>query len=227
VKWGHCRNRIVASVLALAMASTALAASYWWDWQRVLSEVMEKNPGVSKAELAEEITFSRFLELKKESGWKIGKSSGSSFNGGGVTFIWVVEALVVQGIAELAVGAKAAEPYCEKCRRWCDERTFYVPHSSRADADPYLTQGDLGRLAQIDGRADADPNVSLHFTVTTCAGCNDTAFLTVAEQTVKQTKKQTNTTKVELVKHAVLSADHRALASDRVQAAVGQKVGVA
>src|SRR5689334_7006858 len=48
VKWGHCRNWIVASFLALIMAGVALSASYWWDWQQTLSAVADKNPGLSK-----------------------------------------------------------------------------------------------------------------------------------------------------------------------------------
>jgi len=224
VKLGHCRNQLVAGMLAVAVGGGALATSYWWDWQRALSDLAEKEPGVSKAELAQEITFSRFLELKKQAGWKIGSSSSSSFNGGGVTAMWILEALIVLGIAVVATGAAAAEPYCERCRRWCKGNAFYVAGCSRADADPLLQQGDLGSLALIDERTGTDPNVSLHFTVTTCGGCSETAFLTVAEHTVKQTKKQTSTTKVNLVTHAVLAPGQREQAVERVQGAVGQKL---
>ena len=225
VKLGHCRNKVVAAVLALLMGGVALGASYWWDWQRALSDVAEKETGVTREELAQEITFSRFLELKKATGWKIGKTSSSGgITGAGVTTLWVLEALIVLGIALGVTASKAGEPYCEKCGRWCNPHAFFLSHTSRADADPYLQKGDLGGLTQINGRAEADPNVSLHFTVTSCGGCTDTAFLTVAEQTIKQTKKQTNTTKVTLIDHAILPPGQRELAVDRAQAAVGQKL---
>jgi hypothetical protein len=221
VKRGHCRNRALAAVLALALAGVSLAASYYWDWQHALSVIAEKNPGLDKAAIADEITFSRFLELKKESGWKL---KSSTFNGGGVTFIWVVEALLVFGLAIFITDVAAAEPYCEKCGRWCEGRQFQLPGTSRADADGYLAQGQLGPLTQINGRADADPHTSLHFTVTTCAGCADTGFLTVAEQQIQQKKKQTQTVRRELVRHAVLTPADRELAVDRVQSAIGQKL---
>jgi hypothetical protein len=220
VKLGHCRNRVLAMVLAVPLAGVPLAASYAWDWQHAISTIQEKNPGLSRGDIAEEVTFTRFLEIKKEAGWKM---KSSTMNGGMVTFIWIVEGLTVFALAFFITGAAAADPYCEKCGKWCKGHTFQVPGTTRADADPYLSQKKLGDLVQIESRG-GDPNSSLHFTVTTCEGCPETAYLTVAEQQIQQKKKQTQTVKHELVRHAVLGGSDREHAVYRAQAAVGQKL---
>ncbi|MCU1278207.1 MAG: hypothetical protein JWM53_1753, partial [bacterium] len=43
VRRGHCRNRVVALVLALPLALVAVGASYYWSYQSTLSTIAEKN----------------------------------------------------------------------------------------------------------------------------------------------------------------------------------------
>src|SRR5437588_11227556 len=56
VRRGHCRNRILALVLALPLALGAVGASYYWAYQSTLSTIAEKNPGATIEAVRAEIT---------------------------------------------------------------------------------------------------------------------------------------------------------------------------
>jgi hypothetical protein len=211
VQKGHCRNRLVAGVLALGLAGVPLAASYYWEAKHIEEKV------------GEPMTIADALALKREAGWKIGHS-GSPLNGSAVYAIWGGEALIVAGIVLFGVMIGAGTPYCEKCGRWCAPRSFYVPGVGRADAEKHLAAGDLAGLAAIDPPPRADTSINLTFTVTACEGCREAVFLTVEEKKVTVKKNKTNEAKKTIVKDAILPAGVREAALDRVGSLVGQKL---
>jgi hypothetical protein len=221
VRGGHCRNRVLALILALPLAAAPLAASYYWDYAHVISEISEKNPEIPTEEIKQEVTFQRYLELKREAGWKL---KGSTFNGWGVTAVWVVEGLMVFGCVLFGVLAAVGEPYCEKCNRWCEGKSFIVRGVGKEAAEPLLQKGDLGALALIEPPAEPDGSLSLHFTVTTCEGCSDAGFLSVDEKKTVMKKNKPEESSTTLVTHAVLRSDHRKVALERLNGLVGQKL---
>lgn len=221
VKYGHCRNRVLGLVLALPLAAAPLAASYYWDYAHVVGKISEKNPGVSDAEIKQEMPFGRFLELKKQAGWKI---KSSTFNGGGVTFIWIIEALAVFGITLFGVSMAVGEPYCERCNEWCADRAFTIWGVGAPAAEPLLTAGNLGGVAELSAPEGADTSINLTVTVTTCPKCTQTGFMTVQEKIITVKKGKTEEKATHLVKHAVLGSDHLIRAVDRVTNVAGQKL---
>jgi hypothetical protein len=213
VKSGHCRNRIIALLFALPLFALPLAASYWWDYRHVLSEVAEKNPSVPMEEIQREVTFQRYIDAKVETGWSVSShgGSGSQFNGKGVYFIWGIEALILFGIVVFMVNLAVGEPYCERCNQWANEKKMLLPGLSAADADPLLAQGDLDAVIGLQPPAEPDLSMAITMTAAICPGCRDTGFLTVEEKRVLSRKKgkAEEKTKV-LISNAVLRADQRA-----------------
>ncbi len=212
VRTGHCRNRVVALGLALVLAGVPLAASYYWEAKHVEDQIGFPT-SVSDA-----------LAIKRHAGWQIGHGSGSPLKDEAVYFVWGGEALIVLGIVLFGVGSSVASPYCEKCRRWCEPKQFYVAGVGRAQAEPLLAKGELVALALIEPLAQADRSTSLSFTITECPGCHEAVFLTVEEKIVTVKKNKTSEKKKTLIKDVVLAAGQREPALERVNALVGQKL---
>ena len=138
VRSGHCRNRVLALVFTLPLAGVPLAASYYWDYQHAIGTIIDSNPGATAQEIKQEMPIRRFLELKKEMGWKM---KSSTMNGWVVTAVWIIEGLVVFGIVLFGVFGAVDSPYCERRNRWCEDKRYVVHGVGKADADPLLSRG--------------------------------------------------------------------------------------
>ncbi|HEY2745293.1 MAG TPA: hypothetical protein VGL86_11740, partial [Polyangia bacterium] len=191
VRRGHCRNRVVALVLAVPLALTAVGASYYWAYESTIAKVAEHNPGASVADIRAEVTFARWVEARKAAGWTMSSHSSSSsslrastpdISGAGVFVIWAIEALAILGIAALVVDAEAKKPYCERCNRWCAPKPITLGGLTRLDVEHAVQLGDLMPLVDIQVRSDGDAARSIVLTGTVCDGCSDTAFLSVDEK---------------------------------------------
>ena len=75
-------------------------------------------------------TFFEFMNWQAEEGVSIG-SAGPGAGGGdmnlgyyGSWIYWLMEALVIAGIAASMVWASSSQPFCPTCDRWCDARTL-------------------------------------------------------------------------------------------------------
>ena len=231
VRRGHCRNRLVAVVLAVPLAAAAIGASYFWAYRSTLSAIAEKNPETPMETIRDEVPFDRWIDARKEAGWTMTSSHSSAstrsspdISGAGVLVVWAIEALLLLGLTVLLADAEAQKPYCERCGRWCTPKPLSLAGLGRADVEQALQLGDLMPLVDIAVRGDGDPARSLVLTGDVCEGCSDTAFLTVEEKTTTQRKKQTSVKSVRLLRHAILTAEQRAAFVQRYNFAVGQKL---
>jgi hypothetical protein len=215
IKTGHCRNRIIAVLLALPLVGVSLGGSFWWDYKHIVAEVAEKEP-----ELAEQLTFSQYLDAKVEAGWNVSNhgSSGSKMNGAMVYVVWGIEALILLGIAGAMVWNAVNAPYCERCNQWGNERKMILHGLRRGDADPLIQSGDLDALIGLPLPPEPDVRVALTMTATLCPSCKETGFLTVEEkQVVAQKRGKPQEKTVSLVKNAILRADQRQKFIDRIE----------
>lgn len=231
VRRGHCRNRLVAVLLAVPLAAAGVGASYYWGYRSTLSAIAEKNPETPIEAIREEVTFERWIDAREEAGWTMSSSHSTAsrrnspdISGAGVLVVWAIEALLLLGLTVLLVDAEAQKPYCERCGRWCAPKPLSLAGLGRADVEHAVQLGDLMPLVDIAVRADGDPARSLVLTGNVCDGCSDTAFLSVEEKTTTQKKKQTSVKTVRLLKHAILTSEQRAAFVQRYNFAVGQKL---
>jgi phosphate/sulfate permease len=231
VRRGHCRNRLFAFVLTLPLAAAGIGASYYWAYESTLAKIADSNPGSSVADVRAEVTFSRWVDARKEAGWTMSSSHSTpsrrnspDISGAGVLVIWAIEALTILGIAALIVDAEAGKPYCERCGQWCTPKPLTLGGLGRADVEQAVQLGDLMPLVDIQVRSDGDGTKSILLTGNVCDGCSDTAFLSVDEKTIVRGKKQSQTKTAHLIKHAVLTTEQRAAFMHRYNFAVGQKL---
>ena len=231
VRRGNCRNRVVALALTLPLAAGGIAASYYWAYQSTLSKLAEHDPGASVADIRNEVTFSRWVDARKEAGWTMSSSHSSSssksspdISGAGVFVLWGLEALTILGIALVIVDTEVEKPYCETCERWCTSKPLSLGGLTRVDVEHAVALGDLMPLVDIQVRSDGDGAHSLLLTGHICDGCSDTGYLSVDEKTVTRAKKQTKTTTAHLIKYALLTREQRAAFVHRHNFAVGQKL---
>jgi hypothetical protein len=231
VRLGHCRNRVLAFVLAVPLALGAVGASYYWGYRATISAIAEKHPDTPIDTIRQEVTWQRWIDARKQAGWTMSSSHSSSssestpdITGLGVIAIWAVEALALLALTVMLVDKQASKPYCERCRRWCSAKPLQIPGLTRADVEHAVQMGDLMPLVDIQQRSDGDPTRTLVLTGNVCDDCSDTAFLTVEEKTTVRKKKQTSTKSVTLLKYATLTAPQRAAFVQRYDFAVGQKL---
>jgi hypothetical protein len=219
VRAGHCRNRAVALVLALPLAGGAVAATYYWDYQHLLSVAQEKFPDVSRDEIRRELTFRRYLDGKQETGWSVSShgGTGTQMNGVVVLVVWGIEALIIGVLGVMMAWIAAGDPYCERCNRWTDEKKLTLPGIGREAVDPLLERADLSAVVALTPPAEPADPVALAFTVKLCPACRETGFLTIEEKRLIAKKKAKPEEKsTELVTHAVLRADQRAQLERRI-----------
>ena len=231
VRRGHCRNRVLALVLAVPLAAAGIGASYYWAYRSTLSALADKNPGTPIEVIRDEVSFERWIDARKEAGWTMSSSHSTpsrrnspDISGAGVLVMWAIEALILLGITVLLVDTEAAKPYCERCGKWCTPKPLTLNGLGREDVEHAVQLGDLMPLVDIQLRSDGDPARAVVLTGNVCDGCSDTAFLSVDERITTQKKKQTSVKTVHLIKHAIMTAQQRAAFVQRYNFAVGQKL---
>ena len=179
IKTGHCRNRMIALLMALPLVAVAVVASHFWEYTRFISDVREnvakeKQLELTTEQVKKELPFSKYVELKVEEGWQVSNhgSSGSKMNGVMVYIIWGLEGLILLGVALAMTWAAVGEPYCERCNQWGAPRKMLLQGLSRSDADPPLQSGDLDAVIQLPLPPDPNLSVALALTATLCPRCS-------------------------------------------------------
>jgi hypothetical protein len=213
VRRGHCRNPILALVLALPLAGSAVSATYYWDYRSTVSTVA-KETNHTADEVKQELSFRDYLQVKQEVGWKV---KSTKMTGVFVLITWGIEAVLIFFMALwLTVGA-AREPYCERCNAWCRDDNIAVAGIGRAEVDPLVARGDLATLVKVQSPADPNPLLSVTLEITHCPSCRDAAYLTVTEKQIVHKKKGKPEEKTKtLVRWAVLSGSARSDALTRL-----------
>ena len=211
VRAGHCRNRLLATVFALPLGLAPVAASHYFNYRHTLSEVAEEFQDVPADEIAAQLPFERFLEMRQQTGWKVSRhgSGGSAMTGAFVLVVWGIEVLVVLGGVLFLVWGAAGAAYCERCNAWCGDRTLAL-HARGADAaEAVFRSGDVAGFAALPPPDDLDRPSALHLVLATCASCKATGFLSVSEVSVLGVGKKRKEKKTELASLLSLRSDQR------------------
>jgi hypothetical protein len=213
IKSAHCRNRAIAAVLALVIGGTGLAASFGWGYRRALSAAVEQYPDTTVLQLAQEVSVMEWMNVRMENGWTI---RNSDLTGGFVVFVWIVEALVVLGMALMVGASEAGEPYCERCQLWTESQNAGIPGLSKADVQPLLDRGDLAAVLSLPEPTGGDAAVRIKLVRNHCPQCAETAYLTVSEIRTEVTNGKEKENSTELIAKAQLSPKLSALFLERM-----------
>ncbi len=202
VSVGQVRNRIVGVALGLLVATGSVAGSYFWAYQDVVGELVEANPGVTRAEVMEQYTFPLWVQDKVEAGWSMSRRSSSSggtqFNGFFVYLVWGIEALLMLGVGAVMAYGNSATPYCEDCGRWTKENTTQIHGRTREDVMPLLQSNQVGHLLGMEPPENADQNQWIVLKAHSCPNCSHT-WMSVSDGkkvTGKDGKEQVTTNSI-------------------------------
>ena len=178
--WGHCRNNALATALTVVVSLVAIAASYGCAYYRVASDLASKK-SVPTSEVVQRLPLGKYLEIRVESGWKLGRGGGLPISGVFVYVVWALEALMILGGAVVTARSVIEKPYCEDCLKWSEEETLGRKSSvspevvSRAAA-----QGSIDEL--IAAPSDPAGTSALVYKLHACNDCLQLAYLTITRE---------------------------------------------
>ncbi len=179
LKLGKCRNGAIAQLIGAACGVCAIAASHVVNHRIVLADVQKElaAQGMSASEVEGAFDFGTFLDMRAESGWKIGnKVSGVPISGPFVWLIWLIELGAVAGAAGVLAKMQLNQPFCESCDLWAAREP--VGSLTPAAFTPLKTAIDRGDMAAIitpsrDPKSDKTANFTLH----RCPSCGKSTYL--------------------------------------------------
>lgn len=185
---GKNRSRVAGVLAAVAVAGAFVVASHYWTYRALLDDVsaaVAEESGLDRAEvrakIAEEVSFTKHLELRAATGWSIGRrgSSGARLDGGFVWAVWSLEALGLLAAAVLAGGR--SRPFCERCQHPMTEAQLFT-----CPTPPLEALSAIERAADTEAlwaaRTDDDLNApvdALAYQVTRCETCDGPWYLTI------------------------------------------------
>lgn len=189
---GHNRNRFLGALFGMVVATSAIATSHYVMYRSVFNDAIEEvkkdsdMAGIDIEALAEkELTFSKYVDLRVDTGWSLGRHSSSSSDAKGdivgplVWLVWGIEALGLL-IAGLFFGIRGT-PYCEACKKDLPEQDLMT----RTDLD----LADLGAITAapaVQTLVDLPPKnqpstvgLRVTYAVHACTSCEGDTYLTI------------------------------------------------
>ncbi len=198
VKKGKCRNPMVAKLLGLAVGVVAILSTHRFAYQFTLNEaipeIMAEEPGVTEEEIRAEITFERYVEVRVDEGWSIGKGgrSGLPIKGVFVYIVWLIEAGVVAAGTYLGANKMAQVPFIEAGDCWADQSEIVV----RLSGQTIASKADLAEAGTVEQlialpTANAEPPgaTSMVYELAKSDRYDEEAYLTVALEQVTLDKE--------------------------------------
>ena len=134
--------------------------------------------------------------------------------------IWLIEAVMIVGIAWLLAGGFTANhPFCENCSRWTKQVEGFCtlhPPEDNETAIQQLCDGDTSVLGQFL-KSPPDAKAFLRLDTAQCPDCDDCNCVTVVLAQITVDKDgDTNTNTESLVENMIVSADDMEQIQDTV-----------
>lgn len=218
----HVRNPVLVGVCGLVAGAAAWYAS-WVSWVLAGSGWSGDMLILRPDHLW---TLADFLAI--DGVWGLGRS-GEPVSGLALKGVWVIEALIILGIAVVFPYRKIAQtPYSESERAWADHTEVLpalelIPKDQRKAFRQRLADGDFTGLAELAPVADEAAAWTLYQLISTEPdGGGGEHFLTITtvENAVNK-KGEVNTTTTHVARNVVIDAESRAL----IKEIVGERPG--
>lgn len=233
VKLGKCRNLMIACGLATLVGAAGAACTHYFAYENALGEavveIRKEDPSVTEADIRREITFSKYLEIRADEGWSIGRrtSSGSGglpIAGIFVYLVWLIEAGVI--VAGPFLGAKSAgnTPYCERPDCWADktERVVRLAGQTRDSVAALAAADAVDDLIILPTATTASPNSNyIVYDLQTAPNHSEEAFLTIAQETTSLNKEGKEERKLEVIWPCIILTPAQVLSLREAASQVG------
>lgn len=198
IKVGKLRNPLLAGIAAGLSGVMAMGTMHYVNYQRDLDTAAVKL-AVDRAALENGISFARYLDLSAQEGVTIsratGKDKGMNLGYVGSYIYWLVEMILVAGVAWVMMRKTAAAPFCASCNTWKNDRPLAMVTVPAEDmAVRAVQEGDVVSLLSCAGPIQAQ---GLLLKTAVCPRCGAEGEVDVAlERVTKNSKGQKQMTLV-------------------------------
>ncbi|MCP4378258.1 MAG: hypothetical protein GY794_19040 [bacterium] len=206
---GRVRNPMLCGLIGVIAGCAAIWGA-WVAWIYVLSS----DGGTGAILLDMGVLWETMMVVGEEGVWGIGRNSSSPVRGFWLYLVWIIEAVVILGVAGLTAGALlSGKAFCERCSCWLKNETKLPRLSPPPDEHALdgLADGDVSGILVL-GHGPKE-GVCIEVKLQGCRTCDEIYLADVSlvvESLDKKGKTETNTTS--LVTNLRLSAsDYRAL----------------
>jgi hypothetical protein len=159
IRIGKVRNGKLALVFALFAALTALYI-HWAVWVDLAFNITGTVGGDRIGVATSNIKIMEVVALITNPADLFGKMDlinmigvwgikGGTVKGGFLTFIWVIEVIMVTVIATLSASSQALKPFCEQDDSWYDENEL-TPKAAFQDAPAFVKAMSSGDMKVLD-----------------------------------------------------------------------------
>lgn len=191
ISMGKIRNVLVAVLLGLVVGLFALYCG-WVTWIYAMSsqELLVWDPLALGAGI---------VALGQEGVWTI---KGSKPTGWFLYSFWIIEALIVLGLAVWMSYEASDTPFCEDCEEWMESEVVLGVFKPLGNPSELKRDLELEKLDAAVSSLEPDPDPGERFTVVqaqSCAACNKGHLLTILDRSItydKEGNAQSNDTKV-------------------------------
>lgn len=224
INFGHVRNMVIGLIIGLSLSCGAVAAKYWFQYERYISLVADelietgKSEKESKAELRaalkREISFKDHIDGRVAIGWNIGRAgAGAPITGVFVYLIWVIEFGIVVVIALALSRHSVNQPYSETLHKWASEEqvVMTLPIDNDEMIERIKQARSIDELLQIPVPKSDETNRFGIYTVNSVEGAEmEDAYLSVKISTITiDDKGEEQKSEESLVDFAILKAAQR------------------
>jgi hypothetical protein len=155
VRRGKVRNGLCAGLLGLVAGCLAMTAVHYFDYQRVLNELEQKNPVARQAMIDLGFTFFKFVDMRAHDGVRIGKVGRGKDRGMNLGYVgsyiyWSLEMLGAGVVALALMYGTARAPFCNVCNTWKVERKLGQVAMPARQVEQAIVSGEIVRLADAD-----------------------------------------------------------------------------
>lgn len=215
---GKTRNLALAAVVGGLCGLVGDAASFKLDYDYRVAQAAEAaseelGTPVTADELAEEISYSLYIETRAEQGYSLGSGGdgGLPISGILVYLIWLIELVCIVGLAIYLARQRIQSPFCEKCQEWMIERHVGAAESVDEDAlESAVSNREIESVLEPrmrDGDVPGTPKTAL-YSMFQCMSCDRSDYLTVNLRWHELGKKDEPEEKSKtLVDHVIVSPE--------------------
>ena len=184
---GKVRSGAIAFGLSIFVGLAALYI-HWAMWSDIVLNVSSTGSGMFN--IGETFSmmsqpaglFSFIGEINNVGTWGFGDTAVS---GTLLTVVWVIEAILIAGVAAVIPLGDTDEPFCEINQEWFDSKTLapFAPFTVPAELKTSLENNDMTQLNELVGQADAEK--SSFSKLTLYANATNENYLTISNMVSK------------------------------------------
>lgn len=224
MKVGQCRSPMIGALMGAVIGVVGVAATHYQGYQLIRADLIdaglemvdESERDEAREFFEKEFTFGKYMELRVEEGWSLGRATSSSEGGLSISgifvyLIWLIEGGIIVLGGLIGGNAQAAAPYLEAVEKWADEEDeiYRVYVGSKEPVEAVQQAQTIEELIRRPIGTARQSNTTLVYKLNRAAGHDDQqAFLTIALNVETEDKKgESKTDTTEIWSNVVLTPD--------------------